>query len=154
MPKVDHEILSADEFRRLRLSDDPDAYQLAAHGSAAPAVWREVISRFPDLREWVAHNKTAPLEILRVLAADADPRVRCAVAVKRKLDDDLFALLAQDPDAAVRRDIAGNPKAPVGLVERLLHDRSTAVRAAAARALERRSGRRGPSTVDEAQGGR
>ena len=42
-------IESADEFRRLRESDDPAEYLRAAHEPARLDVWREVIARFPEL---------------------------------------------------------------------------------------------------------
>ena len=113
---------SADEFSRLRRSIDPDEYGRAAREEATEKVWLEVIARYPDMREWVAYNKTVPLEILAVLARDPDRRVRQAVAMKRKLSRELFGRLASDPDASVRSTIAGNPKAPNEVLAGLLSD--------------------------------
>jgi Leucine rich repeat variant len=46
-------------------------------------VWYEVIDRFPDMRFWVAHNKTIPLEILERLRTDPDDKVQEMVRRKR-----------------------------------------------------------------------
>ena len=40
-------ITSAEEFRDLRLSEDPAEYDRAAMEEAPLQVWRDVISRFP-----------------------------------------------------------------------------------------------------------
>jgi hypothetical protein len=75
-------IESAEEFVRLRASTDPDEYLRAAHDEAADATWRDVITRFPDMRFWVAQNKTVPLSILHELRNDPDERVRSMVRAK------------------------------------------------------------------------
>ena len=69
-------IESADEFVRLRPSADPADYQRAAHDEAAERTWRDVIARFPEMRVWVAQDKTVPLSILDGLRTDPDERVR------------------------------------------------------------------------------
>lgn len=115
-------IMTAAEFARLRSSDDPAEYHRAAHDAAPEAVWREVIATRPDLRVWVAHNKSVPLEILRELAGDPDVDVRWTVAMKRKLDAALFERMADDPDSSVRHRIACNAKAPRSVLERLASD--------------------------------
>lgn len=99
-------ILSADEFVRLRYSDDPEDYRRAAGESAPLAVWLEVVERYPDARMWVAHNKTVPIEILEALVDDSDTRVRLAVAMKRKLTPELLARLSADKDESVRMRVA------------------------------------------------
>ena len=76
-------IESADEFVRLRLSDDPQEYGRAASDEAAEATWLDVIERFPDMRVWLAQNKTVPLTILEVLGEDPDERVVWTVRRKR-----------------------------------------------------------------------
>jgi hypothetical protein len=103
-------IESAEEFVRLRSSEDPEEYGLAAIEPAPEAVWLEVIARFPEMRPWVAHNKTVPLSILKILADDEDADVRAAVASKRKLSDELFIRLARDTDEGVRARIAGTQR--------------------------------------------
>lgn len=76
-------IESADEFVRLRTSPDPEEYRRAAHEEATEQTWTEVIERYPDMRSWVAHNKTVPLSILEILRYDADEQVRLTVTGKR-----------------------------------------------------------------------
>ena len=115
-------IKSAQEFVRLRSSEDPAEYQRAAHDGAPEQVWTEVIRDYPEMKVWVAHNKKVPLEILRVLSDDLDPNVRKAVAAKRKLDQDLFEKLSSDKDEAVRQRIAYNRKTPRSIIERLADD--------------------------------
>jgi len=128
-------ISSSDEFRRLRTSHDLDEQSRASLEPAAEGVWIEIIARFPELRQWVAHNKTVPLDVLRTLAADPDPGVRIVVASKRKLDRELFELLAQDREPTVRSSVAWNRKAPADVIARLASDPDALVaRAVAERA--------------------
>ena len=108
-------IETPETFVRLRASQDPAEYGRAAHDEAPIAVWMAVIAGWPDMREWVAHNKTVPLEVLRALAADPNARVRRAVAVKRKLDRDLFDRLAGDIDEGVLRALVYNAKVPADI---------------------------------------
>jgi hypothetical protein len=128
-------IASAEEFVELRCSEDPAEYGRAAHDSATVAVWRDVID--PDMKRWVAHNKTVPLEILRVLAADPDAAVRSWVAAKRKLDRDLFVRLSADDDESVRHRLACNARVPREVLEALAADREPFVAATARERLKR-----------------
>ena len=112
-------IASAEEFYRLRTSEIMQEYNRAAHNDAPLEVWLEVIEKFPEMRCWVAHNKTVPVEILEILSRDKDPRVRSFVAMKRKLPEHLQILLAQDKDCSVRERLANNAKA-TDLVLRIL----------------------------------
>jgi hypothetical protein len=93
-------IESAEEFMRLRTSDDPSEYARAAHDEATVETWREVVERFPEMRFWVAQNKTVPLVILEELRSDPDERVRSMVRAKR-------SWARAHPDDAKRR---GHPK--------------------------------------------
>jgi hypothetical protein len=120
-------IESADEFVRLRTSDDRELYRRATSDSAPEAVWLEVIGRYPEMKQWVAHNKTVPLTILELLADDLDPNVRHAVAQKRKLTLKLFAKLAEDSDETVRQRIACNAKVPMAILTQLVDDNSEIV---------------------------
>lgn len=126
-------IETAEEFVRLRASQDPGEHQRAANEEASIEVWRAVIAGWPEMREWVALNKTVPIEILEVLARDGDPKVRMTVAMKRKLTPALFELLAADPDAGVRTRIAYNENAPSEVLEGLTRDPSSVVSDAAKR---------------------
>jgi hypothetical protein len=107
-----NQITSAAEFARLRLSDALTEQARASNEAAADGVWLDVIAQYPDLKKWVVHNKTVPLEILRLLAGDEDRHVRSAVARKRKLDRALFEKLSCDQHEVVCRCLAANPKCP------------------------------------------
>lgn len=119
---------SADEFKRLRESLDPVDYERAGREEASETVWLEVLARYPELKRWVAYNKTVPIPVLEILALDSDPEVRCAVAVKRKLSAPLFDALSKDEDENVRCAIGLNPRAPDEIVLRLSSDKSKWVR--------------------------
>ncbi len=138
------ELSSAAEFVRLRSSQDPHEYGAADLGTASLAVWIDVLDRYPDYRRWVARNKTVPLEILIVLAEDADPRVRAAVASKQTLTADLFTLLAADSDDSVRLRIVHNAAVPREVLERLRHDPYDLVSARARVRLGGIAARHGP----------
>lgn len=112
-------ISSAEEFIKLRESLVSEEYHRAAHDEASELVWLDVIKKFPEMKNWVAHNKTVPLSILEVLAKDQDADVRESVARKRKLSRDLFILLSQDTESSVLYTLAGNPKIPHDIFEAL-----------------------------------
>jgi hypothetical protein len=114
---------SADEFFVLRTSEDPELYQKAANDSATEETWKEVIERYPDMRVWVARNKTVPSSVLEILSHDNNADVRYAVAMKRKAGQDILRRLAQDPDESVRLRVALNPKTPKIILEQLLNDK-------------------------------
>ena len=103
-------IQSAQEFKRLRTSELPAEYRRAALESAPIEVWRDIIASMPDMREWVAHNVSVPLEILEILACDENSRVRAVVAGKRKLPERMQLDLGKDSDASVRHGVACNAK--------------------------------------------
>ena len=124
-------IQSAEEFVRLRCSDNREEYTRAAHEPAPEDVWIDVIDRYPDMRVWVVRNKTVPVSILRILLGDPDWRVRHALAQTRRLTAEMFAELAQDPDETVRRAIVGNKKAPREVLQTLASDAITLVAEAA-----------------------
>ncbi|MDF7647058.1 HEAT repeat domain-containing protein [Pantoea sp. Acro-805] len=115
-------IRSAKEFVLLRESDDPFDYRRAAEEEATEEIWLDVIRNYPNMKSWVAHNKTVPLEILNVLANDVDPDVRYSVAMKKKLSLEIFKRLASDEDYSVRLCIAKNKKAPSSILEMLSND--------------------------------
>jgi hypothetical protein len=129
---------SADEFVELRTSDNEAEHHQAVHDELPEAVCLEIIERFPDMRKWVAQNKTVPLAILRVLAVDPDERVRRMVAMKRKLDRELFELFSRDPDEIIRAGLTTNRKLPLDILQQLATDESSFVRAAAVRRLDAR----------------
>lgn len=124
-------IKSAEEFILLRNSETPDEYMRAAYENASDLVWIDVISRFPEMREWVAYNKTVPLNILEALARDENESVRATVAMKRKLSPELFDLLSRDNSEKVRHRIACNKKTPIYILKMLTDDPIMFVREAA-----------------------
>jgi hypothetical protein len=133
-------IKSAAEFCELRCSEKPNEYHRAAWEEAPMQVWLDVIAQYPDMRSWVAHNKTVPLEILAILADDPDRDVRYTVATKRKLDQALQTKLSKDSDAGVRQALATNAKASGETLQRLADDADERVRAFAREKLVRKRG--------------
>lgn len=131
-------INSAEEFVTLRTSERPEEQWRAAHEPASDEVWIEVIDRYPDMRWWVAHNKTISLFILDMLSLNDDLLVRAQVATKRKLSTALFSRLAGDSDASVRLRIAYNPKVPINILEQLTLDQDEEVARIAKKRLELR----------------
>jgi hypothetical protein len=115
-------IRSASEFVELRSSSDPNLYRRASHDIATDEVWLEIIERHPEMRKWVAHNKTVPLHILKALAHDADPDVRMTVAMARRTEPAVLDFLASDADASVRLAVAYNAKTPPDVLARLTED--------------------------------
>lgn len=133
-------IASAAEFVRLRTSADPDEYGRAAREECSIEVWMELIRDHPDMRFWVAQNKTVPVEILECLAADDDPSVRSMVAMKGKLPASVLARLENDPYDAVRMSVAGHKNTPLEVLQRMaLSDPWAEVRKHAAHRLEEAS---------------
>ncbi len=128
-------IKSAEEFHRLRTSSKSEEYGRAANEPSDETVWLDVTKRYPDMRFWVAQNKTVPLSILKLLASDDDGHVRSMVAAKRKLDLDTFALLARDADAGVRHQVACNAKTPSDVLRDLSQDEEPFVASAALEGL-------------------
>lgn len=121
-------IKSADEFKHLRESENPDEYNRAANDEAPIAVWIDVIKKYPDLRFWVAQNKTVPVEILAILADDTDSNIRGMVARKRKLTKELQLKLTRDPDESVRMALACNTKTTRKILEILSNDSWSEIR--------------------------
>ncbi|MBA2939725.1 hypothetical protein HZF08_15520 [Paenibacillus sp. CGMCC 1.16610] len=121
-------INSAEEFVRLRLSESIDEYLKAAWEDALFEVWLEVIRKYPDMREWVAHNKTIPVGIMEILADDANERVRFNVATKNRLPEHLQLKLAKDLDCSVRKRIVYNKKATFQVLSLLLNDEDEDIR--------------------------
>ena len=122
MPERWPEIVSAAEFVRLRTSADPLEYGRAAHAEMPADVWMTLISEYPDMRKWAAHNKTVPIEILTILASDPDRDVRRMVAVKRKLTPEILERLSDDEDEAVRRAVAQHRRTPRHVLVQLRDD--------------------------------
>lgn len=127
---------SAEQFRALRRSEDAEEFHRAAHDEAPLEVWLEILARMPDMRFWVAHNKTVPAVVLQQLADDSDSRVRDMVARKRKIPETLQIKLAADSDPSVRAGLTCNAKLTPRVLAILVDDHDQMVREAAKRRAE------------------
>ena len=112
-------IRSAEEFKQLRESENKENYDRADVEEASIEVWYEVINKFPEFKEWVAHNKTVPVEILEELSTDPDRLVRGAVARKRKINQKICDLLKDDVDEEVRSVLIWNTKLVIELKKQI-----------------------------------
>jgi len=65
---------------------------------------------------------------LRLLATDANPKIRESVASSYHTPEDVFWDLARDPDEGVRACVARNESAPCDVLRMLARDRSERVR--------------------------
>ena len=65
---------------------------------------------------------------LRILAQDANPKIRESVASSYHAPEDVFQALARDPDAGVRGCVARNEATPCDVLRSLAHDESEQVR--------------------------
>lgn len=115
-------IISAEEFYRLRTSDDPIEYRRSMHDTATDEVWFEVIYNHPEMRKWVALNKYVSYNVLELLSRDENSIVREAVARKKSAGGIILARLASDPDDSVRLAVAYNDKTPKDVLLTLLQD--------------------------------
>lgn len=115
-------ITSAEEFIALRTSDDPELYLRAAHELAPDVVWLELIEHHPEMRFWVAYNKTVPMWVPERLASDRDRRVRSMVAMKNKATSALLASLAADEDSGIRLSVACHPNTSAEVLRGMVND--------------------------------
>ena len=132
-------IETAEEFKRLRESESPDEYQRAANEEVSTHAWHQIIESLPEMRFWAAQNKKVPIEILRILAEDEDPKVRSMVAEKRKIGKEIKDILVQDADSSVRGRLAWNSKLETSYLRTLSKDPEGFVREAALNQLNKRS---------------
>lgn len=65
---------------------------------------------------------------LRLLAADANPKIRESAASSYHTPEDVFEALAKDPDEGVRACVARNESAPCDVLRSLANDTSERVR--------------------------
>lgn len=128
---------NANEWIRLRVSDDPEENQRAANETVPLAVWMQIHARAPELRPFIAYNRTSPLEMLERLASDANWIVRHAVAERIDASEALLRELADDVNEKVRVCIAANPSTKRDVLQYLSRvDGSDAVRARASARLK------------------
>lgn len=110
-------ILSAEEFVRLRESEDPSEYIRSGVDTAELSVWLDIIYKYPEMKVWVARNRTVPPEIIRLLAKDNDPLVRGSISRKYPLEDDLYHDLSRDIDEGIRAGLTYNKKIPIDILK-------------------------------------
>ena len=132
-------IKTAEEFVRLRESENPEEYIRSSNESADISVWIDVIEKYPHMHQWVAYNKTVPREILKILAYSNDWRVRNMVAMRRAAGPEILSLLMKDESEAVRSEVAYNAKVTKEILEYLLTDESEDIREVAAEKLAKMS---------------
>lgn len=141
-------IETVDEFVHLVNSEEAVERRRAAWEEASLEVWRGVIEQRPDMRFWVAHNRTVPAEVLRVLIDDSDWRVRDRIANRNSCPGDILALLADDEHEAVASTVAGHLNTPDSALRKLTSHAWSQVREKAIDQLERR----GVAVADTAPG--
>ncbi|AWB89097.1 hypothetical protein [Homoserinimonas hongtaonis] len=83
----------------------------------------------PRIRESAANNPHTPDDVLATLAHDPDERVRNAVARNERTSCDVLRELADDPSDTVRGWLAVNYYVPRDVMDRLADDPSDTVRA-------------------------
>ena len=93
----------ADDWVRLRRSESAEEQERAAWMEMPDEAWDAVLTRHPDMAEWVAHAKRSPQNVVARLACHPDWRVRANVAAQRRLEPAIRAELAEDADEIVRR---------------------------------------------------
>ena len=131
-------IATAQEFLALMRSPEPADYERFRHDSAPTEVWRELIAKYSLANEWIARNKTVPVEILREIAGDPRVVVRAEVAMTRRITEDIQERLARDPNASVRNTLANNSKATDRILAVLAGDSEAFVRETALRRIKER----------------
>jgi hypothetical protein len=112
-------IKNSAEFISLRSSEIPDEYNRAATEEAPLDVWMDIIENYPDMKVWVARNRSIPKEIIDVLSRDINPIVRDAISSKYPLDFDIYLLLSKDPDNGIRARLTYNKKIPTSILKEI-----------------------------------
>lgn len=134
-------IKSAEEFIRLRTSTIPEEYGRAGREEAPDEVWIELIEKHPEMRVWVARNRTISFELQTLLAQDKDSHVRSSIASKYPLDRSLYEILSKDKDEGVRTIIAYNKRVPLDILIKMANeDPEEWVRTKAMESYEERNG--------------
>lgn len=113
-----------------------EAAELARMQHPAPPVTATKIARLrllaqdanPKIRESVASNYNTPADVFEALAKDADAGVRGCVARNESTPCDILRSLASDESEMVRGWLAVNYFVPADVMERLAADRSETVR--------------------------
>ncbi|MFZ5273777.1 hypothetical protein [Enterobacter asburiae] len=112
-------IESTEEFLKLRNSDIPSEYNRAANEEAPISVWLDLINEYPEMRVWVARNRTIPKKIVDILSKDPSPLVRDAICSKYPLDMELYVLFSKDMDEGVRSRLTYNKSTPLSILKEM-----------------------------------
>ncbi len=97
--------------------------------AAAPAMLTAEEARALSATSHPAPPVTASkIARLRILATDANPKIRESAASSYHTPDDVMARLAADPDAGVRGCVARNESTPCDILRSLAGDESETVR--------------------------
>lgn len=131
-------IKNAEEFVQLRTSDDVTEQDIATREFAPIEVWLDVIRRYPDMKEWVVHNKKIQRDILMILAEDSDRQVRSSVARKGSAGEEILWKLSRDESEAVRTGVVANRRSTKEILEYLLQDKVEEVAEFAMKKLKER----------------
>ena len=121
-------IRSAEEFVKLRTSTREEDCLKAARVQAPSEIWFEIVCKYPEMKEWVAHNKTIPPPVLEFLSKDLDRNVRYMVATRRAASEKVLLQLSNDSDESIRLAVACNPKVTEKVLTKLLQDEWERVR--------------------------
>lgn len=133
-------IKNSSEFISLRNSEIFSEYNRASTEDAPLEVWLEIIENHPDMKVWVARNKSIPSEIINVLSSDVNPLIRDAISSKYPLDFDIYLLLSKDPDEGIRARLTYNKKLPISILNAMAeNDPSEFVRNEAKLRIEQRN---------------
>ncbi len=115
-------ITSAEEFEKLRCSDNMADQDRATWEEASVEIWLDVIERYSHLKSWVIHNKKVPHKILEILSDDNDSTIRGFVAHKGSAGLELLWKMYKDESSSVRSGVIANRKVPKEILEILSHD--------------------------------
>ncbi len=123
-------IESPEEFVRLRTSEDPDQYSRAVHETAPSEVWLAIIENYPEMRQWVPHNKTIPTDVYFALyetckdgtSGTDEWHTKVMLAMKGSCPPDLLQQLASDADESVRDSVARNRHTQEHILRKLSSD--------------------------------
>lgn len=105
-----------------------------ASGKPTDTAWLLPLLGDRVLAQSFARNPLTPVEVLSVLAEDADPSIRSLVASNPSTEPHALEVLCQDARPAVRECAAGNPRTPTMARKRALRDRAPRVQLAAKQA--------------------
>lgn len=117
-----------------------DAYDLQRREAGHPTTTVERLWQLRESPDWrvrqvIARNRRAPVDLLHQLAMDIHPQVRIGVATNLKTAEKTFILLAKDKDIAVRSVVSRFEYVPLTALQILARDSRAEIRLEVARNL-------------------